>query len=358
MAEEPDKDSKTEDPSEKKISDAIRKGNVPHSREPAILASFLAMLAVATFQLGPASLSLSSALMMFLEKPEQWLLEGPGAALHLVQRVFVVLLAFMAPIFAVFVVAALAAALSQNPPRIVFRRIRPEFSRISPRKGLKRIFGAQGWVEFLKALFKFLSVSVIVAVLLRSEAGHIMQTARQGPIMLPGVILQVALKLVAAVVLVSVVLAVADFAWSRRYWWLNLRMTRQEVKQEHKDQDGDPVVKARRLSLARERLRRSMMAAVPQATVVITNPTHYAVALRYEAERDAAPVVVAKGQNLIALSIRRIASEAGVPVVENKTLARALHAQAEVNQMIPEEFYPAVAEIIHYVMTQARRAGA
>ncbi len=354
MAEEADKDSKTEEPSEKKVSDAIRKGNVPHSREPAILASFLAMLLVAAFQIGSGGLSVSGGLMMLLENPGQWRLDEGGVALQLMRQVTFLALGFLVPVFVIFIVAALAASFSQNLPRVVFRRIRPDFSRISPRKGLKRIFGAQGWVEFLKASFKFTAVSVIVAVLLKSEAGYVMATLLQSPRALPEVLLAISMKLLSAVALAAVVLALADFAWSRRYWWTNLRMTRQEVKDERKELDGDPIVKARRLSLARDRLRRSMMAAVPKATVVIANPTHYSVALRYDRARDPAPVVVAKGQNLIALKIREIAQENDVPVIENRTLARALYAQAEVDQMIPEEFYPAVAEIIHYVFSMER----
>ncbi len=355
MAEEADKDSKTEEPSEKKISDAMEKGNVPFSREPAVLASVMAMLIVAAFQVGPGVLDITQGLAGFIERPGEWNFAEAGAALHLARQVGWLGLAFLVPLLTVFMVAALVASLAQNTPRLVVKRIRPELSRISPKKGMKRLFGAQGWVEFLKACFKFAAVSVIVAVLLRSETGHVMNTVLQDPRLLPAVLLELSLQLLSAVVLAAVVLAVADHAWSRRYWWNNLRMTRQEVKDEHKELDGDPIVKARRLSLARDRLRRSMLAAVPKATVVLTNPTHYAVALRYEQGRDAAPVVVAKGQNLIALKIREIAQNSGVPVMENKALARALYRQVEVDQMIPEEFYVAVAEIIHHVLSARRQ---
>ena len=358
MSEQPDKDSKTEEPSEKKVSDAIRKGNIPFSREPAILASIAAMLLVATFHVHSGVAAMSRSLMMILEKPGQWRLDEGGVALHLLARVAWLSFLFLLPIFAAFIVFALAASFSQNMPRVVFKRIKPEFSRISPRKGLQRLLGAQGWVEFIKALFKFLAVTLAVAVLLRSEAGQVMQMVWKSPVILPDVILGIITRLLSAVALAALVLAAADFAWSRRHWWSNLRMTRQEVKDERKELDGDPVVKARRLSLARDRLRRSMMAAVPSASVVIANPTHYSVALRYERERDAAPVVVAKGQNLIALKIREIAAEHGIPVIENRTLARALHAQADIGQMIPEEFYPAVAEIIHYIQSQTVVRGA
>ncbi len=353
MAEAPDRDSKTEEPSEKKVSDAIRKGDTPHSREAAVLASVLAMLIVATFQIASGGAGMARTLMIFLEKPGQWRLEGAGAVCALLEHVAAAALLFLAPVLTVFVVAALVASLSQNAPRIVPRRIRPQAARISPRKGLQRMFGARGWAEFLKAVFKFLAVSVVVSVLLRSEAGRVMQSVFMRPAALPGEMRELVMKLLSAVALVALVLAAADLAWSRRFWWRSLRMTRQEVRDERKELDGDPIVKARRLSLARDRLRRSMMAAVPSATVVVANPTHYSVALRYRAGEDAAPVVVARGMNLIALKIREIAAENGVPVVENKALARALYRQVEVDQMIPEEFYSAVAEIIHYVSSGA-----
>ena len=349
MAEDAGKDSKTEEPSEKKVSDALKKGNVPHSREPAIVTSLLAMFIIAAVQMGDGAFSVSAGLSAFLERPEQWDLEDGAIALQIMRQVALLAFQFLIPVFAIFIAAALVASFSQNMPRIVLHRIRPDPSRISPGKGLKRLLGAQGRVEFLKAVFKFSAISVIVAILLKSEAGRIMTSVLQSPALLPAILRELALKLLSAVALAAIVLAGADYVWARRHWWANLRMTRQEVKDERKELDGDPIVKARRLSLARDRLRKSMMAAIPQATVVIANPTHYSVALRYDRERDAAPVVIAKGQNLIALKIREIAQEHGIPVMENRSLARALHAQTQINQLIPEEFYPAVAEIIHYV---------
>jgi flagellar biosynthetic protein FlhB len=356
MAEEPDRESKTEEPTEKKISDALEKGNTPFSREPAVLMSVLAMLVVAAFLVGPASMRLAAALAALLERPHEWRLDQGESVMLLLEQLILRALYVIAPLMLAFVLAGIIASLIQNPPRIAFQRIRPQLSRISPAKGFRRIFGAPGWVEFAKALFKFAAISVVVGVMLKSQTAYVIQTLHAAPQAVPGMLLELAIDLLAAVAVATLVLAAADVAWSRRYWWSNLRMTRQEVRDERKELDGDPIVKARRLSLARDRLRRRMLAAVPQATVVITNPTHYAVALRYERERDAAPVVVAKGQNLIALKIREIAQENDVPIVENRPLARSLHDQVEIDQMIPPEFYAAVAEIIHYVFTRTRRA--
>ena len=159
---------------------------------------------------------------------------------------------------------------------------------------------------------------------------------------------------IATVAVATVVLVAADIVWSRVSWQRELRMTRQEVKDEMKQADGDPIVKARLRSLARDRLRKRMIAAVPRATLVVANPTHFAVALRYVREEGGAPLVVAKGQDLIALRIREVAAEHGIPVIEDKALARSLYKTVEVDKMIPPEFYKAVAEIVLYV--QGRQA--
>ncbi len=148
----------------------------------------------------------------------------------------------------------------------------------------------------------------------------------------------------------------ADIAWSRIKWRQDLRMTKQEVKDEMKSTEGDPIYKAKRRSIAMDRHRRRMMAAVPRATMVIANPTHYAIALRYVREEGGAPLVLAKGQDLIALKIREIAEAAGIPVIEDKALARSMYNHVEVSKMIPAEFYKAVAEVIHFLQARAPRS--
>jgi flagellar biosynthetic protein FlhB len=162
------------------------------------------------------------------------------------------------------------------------------------------------------------------------------------------------MRIVSAICIATIVLVAIDLAWARFSWRRELRMTKQEIKDEHKQSEGDPLVKARLRSLARDRMRKRMIAAVPRATLVVANPTHFAVALRYVREEGGAPLVVAKGQDLIALRIREVAAEHGIPVIEDKALARSLYKTVEVDKMIPPEFYKAVAEIVLYV--QGRQA--
>jgi flagellar biosynthetic protein FlhB len=153
-----------------------------------------------------------------------------------------------------------------------------------------------------------------------------------------------------------VILVVGDLVWSRFFWRRELRMTRQEIKDEHKQSDGDPIIKARLRSLARDRARKRMISRVPEATVVIANPTHYAIALRYVRTENQAPLVVAKGLDLVALKIRATAEKHGIPVVEDKLLARSLYDKVEVDQLIPPEFYRAVANVILYIMSRGKPA--
>lgn len=353
MSEQPDEDSKTEDPSEKKISDAVKKGNLPVSREVSIFVSLLGMLIIAKFTLMDGGLQLAAFLARFIENPGDWRFDEGRNVISLLEMVTHWVFPFLLPIFLIFTIGALVGAFMQNAPSIVLHRIKPDFSKLSLKKGMKRVFGAQGWVEFSKAISKFVIISVVVSILLNSEIDKILTTITNPPTSLPKILLALTFKLLATVTVATSVMVAADIVWSRKQWFKNLRMTKQEVKDEHKQAEGDPIVKAKRLSLARDRLRRQMIAAVPKATVVITNPTHYSIALRYDADLDAAPVVVALGQDLIALKIREVAEANNIPMVENRLLAQSLYKQVEVDQIIPEEFYRAVAEIIHFVSAQS-----
>lgn len=349
MAEEADKDSKTEEPTEKKIQDAIEKGNVPFSREAATLASLIGMLLIASFFLASGVGELTSMLIRILDQPAGFSLETRADATMLLSAVALEAGRLVVPIVIVLGLAGVLASALQNPPNIVLDRITPELSRVSPASGWKRMFGVQGQVEFLKAVFKFGVVCSVGYYFVRSNTMSVTNAIFVEPASLPGLLLNLGIRVIATITVATAVLVAADIVWSRIFWHNELRMTRQEIKDELKQIDGDPIVKARLRSMSRDRARKRMMGAVPRATVVITNPTHYAVALRYVREEGGAPLVVAKGKDLIALRIREIAVENSIPIVENKPLARALYAAVEVDKMIPKEFYKAVAEIIYYL---------
>jgi flagellar biosynthetic protein FlhB len=355
MSEAPDRESKTEEPTEKKMGDAREQGNVPYSREASTLASLLGILIVASFFLASGVAHLKSSLHRLVDNPGAWSLEGHADAARLFQAIGLDAARLLLPAVIVLAAAGILSSVLQNSPRLVLERIRPDLSRLSISKGWRRIFGAQGRLEFLKAAFKLAAVSLLGLMVLRSAQNNVVNALFMEPSALPTLILDMATRLISTVAVATIVLVAADVVWSRVSWQRELRMTRQEVKDEMKQADGDPIVKARLRSLARDRMRKRMLAAVPRATLVIANPTHFAVALRYVREEGGAPLVIAKGQDLIALKIREIATEHGIPVIEDKALARSLYKAVEVDKMIPAEFYKAVAEIVFYVLGRQAR---
>ncbi|MDQ0317588.1 flagellar biosynthesis protein FlhB [Amorphus orientalis] len=349
MAEDQDKDSKTEEASEKKISDALEKGNTPFSKEAPIFASLLGILLVMSFLLAEKVPELAIKLSrLFGEAGDMMIGDGSDAVVLLID-ISKLMALFILPIVALLAVFGLFASLSQNAPRIVGERIRPQWNRISPASGWKRVFGVQGMVEFLRALAKFGLVGVITVMLLRNEIVGVINAVTTDPTLLPSQILSLSTRLVAAVCAATILLVAADLLWSRFKWRKDLRMSRKEQKDEMKQMEGDPLVKARMRSLARDRARHRMLTNVPEATLIITNPTHYAIALRYRQDEGGAPLVVAKGADLVALKIREIATQHEIPIIEDKPLARSLYDAVEVDQWIPPEFYTAVARIIYYI---------
>ena len=355
MAEGSDED-KTEEGSEKKLREALEGGNTPFSREAAVFLSLGAMLLLCSFTLGNGARSLAGALALLFANPAPdplrtladasavlWLAAGAGAM-------------FLLPVLLVLTVAGLVAGLAQGLPRFVLERIRPKPSKLSPAAGLKRLVGRDGWIEFAKNLAKFAIVTALIAILMRGQGEALLDRLYVEPAALGPFLLAIAARLLAGSLAAHALLAGADLVWARLRWRRDLRMTRQEVKDELKQAEGDPFVKAKRRSLALERSRRRMMAAVPRATLVVANPTHYAIALRYSREEGGAPVVLAKGQDLVALKIRAIAESNGIPVFEDKALARSMYDHVEVSQLIPAEFYKAVAQLIHFIQARDTRA--
>jgi len=342
-------DDKTEEATEKKLRDAIEKGNIPLSREASIFCSIVGILIVTGFLMKEGGMRLAVALQRLMDDPGGWALGNSSDAAALLGAIAGEAFQFLAPLLATLMLFGLVASFAQNAPSLAFDRIQPDSSRLSPAKGWTRLFGLQGQTEFLKAVIKFGGVSIVIFILLRSEQSSFMNAMFTEPDALPEVILAMSVRLLASIAIATILLAAADMLWARLKWRRDLRMTRQELKDELKQAEGDPLIRAKLRSLALDRSRKRMIAAVPRATLVIANPTHYAVALRYVREEGGAPLVVAKGKDLIALRIREIAQENRVPVVEDKALARSMYDRVEVDKMIPPELYRAVAEVIHFL---------
>ncbi|ATU95906.1 flagellar biosynthesis protein FlhB (plasmid) [Phyllobacterium zundukense] len=349
MSDGADKESKTEEATEKKISDAVEKGNLPFSREAPILASIIALLVILIFVVVPGGTKLTSFLSELLDKSDDWRLNSADDARQLFGIIGAAVGVALLPVLIIIPGAGILASVLQNAPRIVFNRIQPEASRVSIVKGWSRIFGSSGRVEFLKATFKFAAASTIVFMIFFEDSHFFVDAIITEPSQLPELIRTHLTRLLSSVAIAVTVLTAFDLAWTRIHWRSELRMTRQEIKDEHKQAEGDPLLKSRLRSLGRDRARQRMIASVPTATLIVANPTHFSVALRYNPAKDSAPMVVAKGQDIIALKIREIAEANDIPVFENVQLARSLYKQVQVNNVIAPEFYKAVAELIQFV---------
>jgi flagellar biosynthetic protein FlhB len=350
-----DKDSRTEEPTEKKIQTAIEEGRTPVSRDVSTALEFFAFLLVLSFVVEVVAPRFFQALYLLLSNVGELPLRNGAEANGYLEAINLEIGRFLAPILTLFVVFGLAAAGLQGAPQIVFERIVPDFSRISPLAGWNRVFGLAGLIELLKAIIKLFIIGGAIVLIGLTEQNTLMDAMRLEPGAEPILLLKLSIRLTSTVAIAMGLLALADYFWVRSKWRRDLRMTREEVKEEFRQSEGDPFMKARMRSLARDRARRRMIAAVQNATLVIANPTHYAIALRYLKEEGGAPLVVAKGKDLLALRIREMATRHEVPIFEKKELARAMYDLVEVDKMIPQEFYRPVAELIHFLQTLGSR---
>lgn len=355
MSETQDKHSRTEEATDKRLTDARQDGNVPLSREASNFTYLLASLLVIAV-LGQVFLGhLGDLLARLLANAGSIHLDGGGDIGTLFDLVGSSTAAVAAPIILSFTAAGVLAAVLQTPPVPIFKRVMPQISRLSPSKGLKRIFSIQGLFEFLKLSLRLVIIAATSISILTYMWHDFTNAIWDDPIAILAMSQKGIVTLLIALAILSFSLLIFDLPVAHVLWRRSLRMTPQEIKDERKQSEGDPHMKARRRALARSRARQRMLKGVKRATVVIANPTHFSVALRYVRSEGGAPRVVAKGQDLIALSIRRIAEENGIPIVEDKALARSLYAKVQVDQMIPVEFYRAIAEIL--IRLQTRRKG-
>jgi len=346
MAEEDSE--KTEDPTQKRLDDALERGDVAKSQE--INTWFV--IAGGTLIMSTFSGSIGGGLELPLRNliANSWMIhtDGPGLLLVARQLCFAVLGVIGVPLL-MLTLAAIAGNLMQH--RLVWsgEQLKPKFDKISPGAGAKRIFGKQAGANFLKGIFKVTALGAVMTAILWPERLRLESLVRFDPTALLGVSTAMTVHLMGAVVAMLAVVAIADYFFQYRQWFERQKMSLHEIKEEYKQSEGDPHIKGKIRQLRQQRMKKRMMAAVPKASVVITNPTHYSVALSYERGMSA-PVCVAKGVDNIAFKIREVDKKHDIPIVENVPLARALYATVEVDDEIPVEHYHAVAEIIGYVM--------
>ena len=353
MAENESDQERTEQATQKRREEAREKGQIPRSQE--VVSVSVLMAGLLFFYFGGSHVvknMMELAVSGFRDAGRMEFLPETAVTI-LVGYVFKAFFILFPLLIAVLIAAVLANVL-QFGFLITAETITPKISKISPAKGFKRLFSLRSMVELLKNILKVIIISVVAYLVIRSEFDNMIPLADQSIWGMLNYIGGVCFKLLLATTVVLVFLAALDYAYQRWEYEKSLRMTKQEIKDEYKSTEGDPLVKARIRRIQREAARKRMMAQVPKADVVITNPTHLAVAIQYRPESMAAPVVVAKGADFIAEQIRKIALENDVPLIENKPLAQVLYKIVKVNSMVPESLYRAIAEVLAFVYEQKK----
>lgn len=347
MAEDDDKDSKTEDPSSKRLEEAVGRGQTAFSRE---VTSFLILLVLTLMivSYSPTMLSKSrEVLSPFITKVHDIPVERDIIGVEMVWLLQSSMMIIAIPLLGT-VIVALSSRMLQGGFVFTVDPLQPKLERISLRKGLERMFSMRSIIELLKGIFKIAIVGVIAFFAVYYDIDPIRQLAASEPENMLILLQMLSSRILIGVTAAVGIIALIDFIYQKYEYIKSLRMTKQEVKDEYKQQEGDPMIKQRLRQIRTERARNRMMQEVPKSDVVITNPTHYAVALQYEMASMEAPKIVAKGQDYIALKIKEVAKENNIPIVENPTLARALFP-LDLDSTIPFQHFKAVAEIISYV---------
>ncbi|WP_417317927.1 flagellar biosynthesis protein FlhB [Emcibacter sp.] len=349
MAEDQDQSQKTEEPTAKKLQDAMEKGEVAKSQEVKhffiLLAATLMVLISGASTMGGVSDSLARILEFSYEIPTD-----PQGLQSFLARLFGQIgFVLILPVI-LLLAGALVGTVIQHKPMLSVEKIKPKLNKISPLSGLKRLFSMQNVAEISKSILKICIVAAVVFILIWPDRNLLEQMMTHAISDVVQIVYQMVLRMLGGVIFVMAIIAGLDYLFQRFQFMKQMRMTKQEIKDEMKQTDGDPMVKARLRQIRMERSRKRMMAAVPEADVVVTNPTHFAVALKYQQGAMEVPVVVAKGVDNIALKIREIAEENNIPILENPPLARTLHAAVEIDDEIHPEHYRAVAEVIGYIL--------
>lgn len=345
---------KTEEPTSKKLEDARKDGQVAKSKEIANAFGLLSLFLVMKLYLGTMGtrfLELFSAVYGQIPAVNK-MYNGnlPIASLQvLIRSMMLRLLLIIAPVLLVGVAVAFVCDVVQVKWQPTTKPLKPKFNKLNPVKGFGRLFSANSIMELLKSVLKLGLIGYMVYSYLKDRVSDIFLLYDISLNQAIGLIGEVVVDLGIRIAAVYMIIAFLDFAYQKWKFKEDMKMTKQEVKDEYKNQEGDPQVKSKQKQRMREASMRRMMQQLPEADVVITNPTHYAVAIKYDADKYDAPYVLAKGENYLAQRIKDVAKENNIEIVENKPLARMLYANVEVGGLVPPELYQAVAEVLAFV---------
>lgn len=356
MAEGEDQDSKTEDPTPKKLEDALKKGQVVNSKEVTSFLLFL-FLTISAVWVIPGTAKLIGMRLRYLVENAGQIQIDPGALYNILPYYMKKIFLYLSPIFLIVIITAFLSSFAQIGSFIFSgEQMKLDITKLSPIKGFKRIVSMKSFIEFLKGIFKIVLVGTFVYLVILADVKELSQYQE---LSVGGILDQLETMIFHILVLVTIIMAAiagADFAFQKYDHFNKLKMTKQEVKEEYKQTEGSPEIKQRMRKMRHEQSKKRVNQAVPQATVVITNPEHYAIALRYISGRDEAPICVMKGLDLIAQKIKEVAEKNDIPIVESPPLARALYRDVEIDDTIPEEHFEAVAKILTYIMSlEAKR---
>jgi flagellar biosynthetic protein FlhB len=344
-----DSGEKTEQPTGHKLSQARAKGQVPKSME--ISAAFVLLISCgALFLLGPMGWDrLVAQYHYFLARVVDF--SGtPGDLMAITVYAIKEIIIITIPLALIVLISSILINLYQlGGFMVVMDNLVPKLDKLNFIKGFGRFFTVRTVVECLKSIFKMCIIFAVGYLVISSHLDDFILMSDMAPIVIALLVLKISLEIFLKTCLLLLILAAMDYGYQRWQFMEDMKMTKQEVKDEYKQIEGDPIVKNRIRQAQREASKRRQLNDVPKADVVITNPTHYAVALLYDKEKAPAPVVLAKGQDFLAQRIKEIAKENKVPIIENRPLAQALYKSVEVGEIIPEEFYKAVAEVLSYV---------
>ncbi|HUO23153.1 MAG TPA: flagellar biosynthesis protein FlhB [Caulobacteraceae bacterium] len=354
MAEDSDQQSKTEEPTQRRLDEARRQGDVAKSPDLPPWAAMSAAVAVLAISGGAMARNMVTALLPFVAHPDSFQLDH-GGAVGVAKMAAGAAWPFLITVMVAAGVAGAAGNIIQTGFIWAPGKLAPSTDKVNPLGGFKRLFGLDGWIQFAKSLAKVLLIAVVCYLALKPRLDQMANLSLLDPMAMGPFMVDALKALFFSVLGVLGVGAIADWVLQRQRFMARMRMSREDIKEELRQSEGDPHVKARLRQIRLQRAKRRMMQKVPKATVIIANPTHFAVALRYDTSEAPAPVCVAKGVDSLALKIREVAEKHNVPVIEDPPLARALYATVEMDQVIPPEHYQAVAKIIGFILGVGRR---
>lgn len=347
--------SRTEDATPRRLEEARNQGDVAKSHELAQVSALAGTFAAVAIGGGWLARNLAMQLTPFFSHPDTMELQG-DAGVAIARQVMMATAPALLAVLGATMLAGVAGNVVQHGFLFTTAKLKPDLSKLSPAEGFKRLFGIDGFIQFLRSAMKVLLVGAVAWWVLSPHAGELPGLVSVGPIEMLTFGAGLARTLMMSVLMLLAAIAGLDYLVQRQRFMARMKMTKEELKEDYRQSEGDPHIKARQRQIRMDRARRRMIQAVPKATVVVVNPTHYAVALRYEQGETPAPECVAKGIDAVALRIREAAEEHGVPIIEDAPLARALYSAVEVDEIIPPQHYEAVAKIIGFIFS-GKRAG-